>query len=103
MISLILTELVSGYISLILGPNGRVIAADVNEFSPSAPVPGKETKAASKQQKSSAPAVEDYTDIPVTNIRGVIASRLTSSKQNIPHYYLTSEVNLEKVIAYIIQ
>lgn len=40
-----------------------------------------------------------YVDIPVTNIRGVIAKRLLQSKQNIPHYYLTVDVNVDKLLA----
>nr|CAG4641001.1 EOG090X08YX [Eulimnadia texana] len=40
-----------------------------------------------------------FTDIPVTNIRGVIAKRLLQSKQTIPHYYLSVDVNMDAVIA----
>ncbi|KAG8229871.1 hypothetical protein J437_LFUL008261 [Ladona fulva] len=40
-----------------------------------------------------------YTDIPVSNIRAVIAQRLLESKQNIPHYYLSVDINMDKVMA----
>jgi pyruvate dehydrogenase E2 component (dihydrolipoamide acetyltransferase) len=39
---------------------------------------------------------EAYTDIPATNMRKIIASRLTESKQQLPHYYLTVEINMDK-------
>ncbi|XP_055859155.1 dihydrolipoyllysine-residue acetyltransferase component of pyruvate dehydrogenase complex, mitochondrial isoform X2 [Episyrphus balteatus] len=39
-----------------------------------------------------------YIDIPVSNIRGVIAKRLKESKQQIPHYYLTAECNVDKLL-----
>ncbi|XP_012258795.1 dihydrolipoyllysine-residue acetyltransferase component of pyruvate dehydrogenase complex, mitochondrial isoform X2 [Athalia rosae] len=39
-----------------------------------------------------------YTDIPVSNIRGVIAKRLLESKQNIPHYYLTVDVKMDAAL-----
>lgn len=38
-----------------------------------------------------------YTDRQTSNIRAVIAKRLLQSKQNIPHYYLSSEINIDKV------
>lgn len=40
-----------------------------------------------------------YTDIPVTNMRSVIAKRLLQSKTTIPHYYLTVEVQVDKVMS----
>lgn len=40
-----------------------------------------------------------YTDIPVTNIRAVIAKRLLESKTMIPHYYLTAHCNADALIA----
>lgn len=39
-----------------------------------------------------------YVDIPVSNVRGVIAKRLLESKNNIPHYYLTVDCNVDKVL-----
>lgn len=38
-------------------------------------------------------------DIPVSNIRGVIAKRLLESKQTVPHYYLTVDVRMDAVMA----
>jgi pyruvate dehydrogenase E2 component (dihydrolipoamide acetyltransferase) len=38
-----------------------------------------------------------YIDIPVSNIRGVIAKRLLESKTTIPHYYLTVDINMDQV------
>ena len=36
-----------------------------------------------------------FTDIPVSQIRKVIAERLTQSKQQIPHYYLTMDCRID--------
>ncbi|XP_046478907.1 dihydrolipoyllysine-residue acetyltransferase component of pyruvate dehydrogenase complex [Neodiprion pinetum] len=48
---------------------------------------------------TSAPAAGGvYTDIPVSNIRGVIAKRLLESKQNIPHYYLTVDIKMDAAL-----
>merc|ERR1712071_635155 len=42
---------------------------------------------------------QKFTDLPVSNIRGVIAKRLLQSKQTIPHYYLSVDVNMDAVIS----
>lgn len=52
---------------------------------------------------SSSPAVQvpsaaAFIDIPISNIRGVIAKRLLQSKQNIPHYYLSVDINVNKLL-----
>uniref|UniRef100_A0A8C6PAH8 Dihydrolipoamide acetyltransferase component of pyruvate dehydrogenase complex n=1 Tax=Nothobranchius furzeri TaxID=105023 RepID=A0A8C6PAH8_NOTFU len=39
-----------------------------------------------------------FTDIPISNIRRVIAQRLMQSKQTIPHYYLSVDVNMDLVL-----
>lgn len=38
-----------------------------------------------------------YIDIPVSNTRAIIAKRLLESKVTIPHYYLTVDINVDKV------
>ncbi|KAL6003597.1 hypothetical protein ACLOJK_023830 [Asimina triloba] len=40
----------------------------------------------------------DYTDIPLSQIRKVTASRLLLSKQSIPHYYLTVDTCVDKLM-----
>ncbi|KAF4517593.1 hypothetical protein B566_EDAN008582 [Ephemera danica] len=45
------------------------------------------------------PSGAPYTDVAVSNIRGVIAKRLLQSKQSIPHYYLSVDVNVDKIVA----
>lgn len=44
------------------------------------------------------PTGAPYIDIPVSGIRSTIAKRLLQSKQTIPHYYLTIECNVEKLL-----
>ncbi|KAL5279279.1 DLAT family protein [Megaselia abdita] len=41
-----------------------------------------------------------YIDIPVSNIRGVIAKRLLESKQTIPHYYVTVECQVDNLMKF---
>lgn len=40
-----------------------------------------------------------YEDLPVSNIRGVIAKRLLESKLTIPHYYLTVECCMDEILS----
>ena len=39
------------------------------------------------------------TDIPVSTVRAVIAKRLLESKQTIPHYYLSVDINMDAALA----
>ena len=39
-----------------------------------------------------------YKDLPLSNVRKVIASRLAESKSTIPHYYMTQEIDVTKVL-----
>ncbi|THH07622.1 hypothetical protein EW145_g3256 [Phellinidium pouzarii] len=71
------------------GPSGRILREDVEKFKAPAAT-------ASAAGAPAAPAV-DYIDIPITNMRRTIGSRLTQSKQEIPHYYLTVSIDMSKV------
>lgn len=85
------------------GPNNRVIQADVLSFvpKPSAAVQQPAASTSSASASSSAPSSTSaaFTDIPHTNIRKIIAERLTFSKQTIPHYYLQSDINVDELLA----
>lgn len=71
------------------GPEGRVTAKDVDTFTPSAARPAAPRVAM---------AGVEYVDIPLSNIRQVIARRLLESKQTVPHYYLSVDIEMDKVI-----
>lgn len=58
-------------------------------------VSGKKQKEDGKQVLSDNPK---YKDIPLTTMRETIAKRLSFSKQNIPHYYLTSEIKMDELL-----
>lgn len=71
------------------GPNGRIVKADIEDYLASV----------SKATPPSAPPTKEleYTDIPLSQIRKVTASRLLLSKQTIPHYYLTVDTCVDKL------
>jgi pyruvate dehydrogenase E2 component (dihydrolipoamide acetyltransferase) len=77
------------------GPEGRVIARDLESGPPAAPA----HPPAAPEPPSRAPAqpAEGFTDLPLTQIRKTIAKRLAQSIGPIPTFYLTSEVDMERV------
>ncbi|CEP14579.1 hypothetical protein [Parasitella parasitica] len=78
-------------------PGGRIVKSDVENFKEaSAPVP---TATASVPAAYAPQGVsgDAFNDQPTTSMRKIIATRLAESKQTVPHYYLTVEVNMDKV------
>lgn len=73
------------------GPEGRILREDVEKFKPSA---GAATFGGGGAPTAS---TADYIDIPISNMRRVIGQRLTQSKQELPHYYLTVDIDMGKV------
>jgi pyruvate/2-oxoglutarate dehydrogenase complex dihydrolipoamide acyltransferase (E2) component len=78
------------------GPGGRVVAADLAGASPAA---GTAPSAAAAAAPAAPAPAGAYVDIPHTQIRRVTAQRLLESKQTIPHYYLSVEVQVRRVAA----
>lgn len=62
--------------------------------------PSSGAKPAAPAPKPSKVVIEPnpVTKIPVTNVRAVIAARLLESKTTIPHYYLTVNVSMNKLM-----
>ncbi|GAB2293333.1 hypothetical protein Dimus_027535 [Dionaea muscipula] len=75
------------------GPDGRIVRADIEDYLASH---GKEAPATAV--KAAEITSLDYTDIPHTQIRKITASRLLISKQTIPHYYLTVDTRVDKLL-----
>ena len=77
------------------GPSGRIIRADVENYQPSA---ATSTSPRLTTAQPTSTDLLDYVDTPVSNMRKTIGTRLTQSKQELPHYYLTVEINMDKVL-----
>lgn len=79
------------------GPNGRVIADDVL----SARVESTSAGAAVREVMVEHPLSKffpDFEDVSVSAIKRVTAQRLTESKQQVPHFYLTVDVCLDNMM-----
>lgn len=86
------------------GPHGRVVARDVEgarsgkglKAAAAAPAPAA---GPSEQQVRATFAEGSYDIVPHDNIRKIIAQRLSLSKQTIPHFYLTIDCDIGKLVA----
>ena len=70
------------------GQNGRIVKRDIDNFT-----------LAAAAQTSVATGVENYTEEPVSQMRKVIASRLSESKFTAPHFYLTMDIDMDNSMA----
>ncbi|MFT8890624.1 MAG: pyruvate dehydrogenase complex dihydrolipoamide acetyltransferase [Acetobacter papayae] len=74
------------------GPNGRIVKRDV-ENAQNAP------KAEAAAPAAALPASGSSRLVPHTTMRKVIARRLTESKANVPHFYVSIDVELDALMA----
>ena len=106
------------------GPGGRIVEKDVISFASSQRISPLAAKLASDNQvnvtgiQGSGPGgrivrkdvmkevqpertgeISESEGIPLSNTRKVIASKLSSSKFNAPHYYLHTKVNMENILS----
>ena len=85
------------------GPNGRIVKADLEGAAPAAKTPAHASVAAPAAASVTAPAAAQDFGIPhevikLSGMRKTIARRLTESKQQVPHIYLTVDVQLDKLL-----
>jgi len=78
------------------GMEGMITSKDVENFSP--PAAAAVVTPSLPPLTPTFPASSDFTDLDTSNMRKVIAKRLQQSKHEIPHYYLTVECNMDKII-----
>jgi pyruvate dehydrogenase E2 component (dihydrolipoamide acetyltransferase) len=85
------------------GDNGRITKSDIDAYTPaaapaaSAPVA---TASATAPVAASAPAgVVSFEDVPVSQMRKVIARRLGESLFTAPHFYLTMSIDMDAAVA----
>lgn len=85
------------------GPGGRIVKADVERFTPTAVQQVAETLSAPPKAPTAPtralPSGEGILHEPVSRMRQRIAARTVESKTTIPHFYLTSEIDMAAALA----
>jgi pyruvate/2-oxoglutarate dehydrogenase complex dihydrolipoamide acyltransferase (E2) component len=91
------------------GPKGRVLKGDVLAFlglikarpAPEPTIPQPKTLPPAQPvtpSSASAPSGAAYTDSPASTMRKVIASRLSESKSNLPHSYVSRDIVIDNMM-----
>ena len=95
------------------GPHGRIVKADVENATATAP----KAEAAKPAAEAAAPAAKpaagpgadavmamyegrEYEEITLNGMRKTIAARLTEAKQSIPHFYLRRDIELDALMKF---
>lgn len=85
------------------GDNGRITKSDIDAYTPAAaPVasaPAVSTSAAAPVAASAPAGVVSFEDVPVSQMRKVIARRLGESLFTAPHFYLTMSIDMDAAVA----
>jgi pyruvate dehydrogenase E2 component (dihydrolipoamide acetyltransferase) len=75
------------------GPDGRIRRADVESYTPARP------PSAAPAAAMPVPAGPDASELPLTKLRQAIGRRMTESKTTVPHFYVTSEIDMAPALA----
>jgi pyruvate dehydrogenase E2 component (dihydrolipoamide acetyltransferase) len=89
------------------GDGGRITKTDIDNFKPSAQPQPQAVAATAQPIKQSTnqqtAGQEGHTDTPVSQMRKIIAKRLSESKFGAPHFYLTMEINMDNAMTARVQ
>jgi pyruvate dehydrogenase E2 component (dihydrolipoamide acetyltransferase) len=88
------------------GPHGRIVQRDVEAATASGAPPRPAATAATAQAAPPASPIDyraffadgTYEEVPLDNMRKTIARRLTASKRDIPHFYLTIDCRIDALL-----
>lgn len=75
------------------GPDGRIVRRDIDALVSQAPTPASTPASAPQVSPSAEPEL-----IPHSRMRTTIARRLTESKSTVPHFYLTADCRVDRLL-----
>jgi pyruvate dehydrogenase E2 component (dihydrolipoamide acetyltransferase) len=78
------------------GLHGRIVARDIEQ---AAPAPAVIAKGADAAQVKALYEGIAYEEVPLNSMRRTIATRLVEAKQTIPHFYLTADIDVGRLMA----
>ena len=79
------------------GPHGRIVARDVASALAHRPTPG--AAAPDAEQIKALYRDTPFEEVPLDSMRRTIAARLVEAKQTIPHFYLTADLDIGRLLA----
>ena len=84
------------------GPGGRIVAADIeaaqSEVAVAQPV-AQAAPAPAAEPAARAPLPEGAEEIQLSRLRQTIARRMAESKRNAPHFYVSVDINADRLLA----
>jgi pyruvate dehydrogenase E2 component (dihydrolipoamide acetyltransferase) len=81
------------------GEHGRITRTDLENYTPGAATSAAQSTSATPSMVASVPAgTVSFVDTPVSQMRKVIAKRLSESLFTAPHFYLTMKINMDAAI-----
>lgn len=77
------------------GPEGRITKKDIEAYVAVPPAP---SSVVSAPREAAVQISREDTTVPLTKLRSAIARRMTESKTSVPHFYVTSDIDMEAVL-----
>ncbi|HLH98372.1 MAG TPA: dihydrolipoamide acetyltransferase family protein [Xanthobacteraceae bacterium] len=84
------------------GPHGRIVARDVASALEQAPAPAVAPRAPAAPTADQIIALyrdTSFEAVPLDSMRRTIATRLVQAKQTVPHFYLTADIDIGRLLA----
>ena len=82
------------------GPDGRITKADVEAFAAAPPVAPQPAAVKPAPAPAAAPvAGPDSEEVALTRLRAAIGRRMVESKTTVPHFYVTTEIDMAPALA----
>jgi pyruvate dehydrogenase E2 component (dihydrolipoamide acetyltransferase) len=81
------------------GPGGRIIKRDIEAWAGAPPSTRAPAPASAPAPAPAGPVITPGQEIPVSNMRRVIAKRLSESMFTAPHFYVTVEIDMDAAVA----
>jgi len=80
------------------GEGGRIIKRDIDNYKPKPAAAPQQPPTGASAVAGFTPGKEGYTDHPISQMRSVVARRLSESKFSAPHFYLRMTIKMDKAM-----
>jgi pyruvate dehydrogenase E2 component (dihydrolipoamide acetyltransferase) len=79
------------------GPHGRIIARDIEIVPQRVGAPARLPEGPGAEQIKALLAPGSYEEVPLDGMRRTIAARLTQAVQTVPHFYLSTDIQIDRL------